>query len=548
MKGFSKALVLALMCAAIGYFSMRGVHTQVPSCLTTTVSGAVQGLDRGASCAFLGVRFAAPPTGVFRWRAPQPAPAWAPELLRAMTPPPVCAQLNAANGQPLGIEDCLMLNIWTPNPLPAAGAPVIVWFHPGAFVNASANFAPQNGERLSALTGAIVVAPNYRLGPFGYLAHRALASEGGTPGNYGLLDQRAALAWIHDHIEAFGGDPVNVTIAGQSAGAHSVSLHLVSPGSAGLFRRAIMQSGYASFRMRSAADGEAQGDRFAAALGCTGPDSSALLACLRAIDRDRVLFAHPPNLFEQFSETGRTQWTPIVDGLEIPEQPRVLFEQGAFNRVPVLLGANRDEGWMFVNRSFPAGLTASQYGAAVDAEFGGDAAAILSEYPLADYDSPKDALARLVGDAEYACEARRVARLIERTKTPVFLYSFEYEVDPVVVDRVVHGLDVNFVFGNNFGPPLFPAYALGEADRVLSEMMAGYWARFAATGNPKADDPTVVSWPPFKHPTGEGRGSDNYLAFDVAVGVNQRLREARCNVWQPRFIRSITGDVPASIP
>ena len=176
----------------------------------------------------------------------------------------------------MGSEDCLQLNVWTPNPLPPSGAPVIVWLHPGAFVNASAGFAPQNGEALAASTGAVIVAPNYRLGPFGFLAHSALATEErGVAGNYGLLDQRAALIWVRDHIAAFGGDPNNVTLGGQSAGAHSVGLHLVSPGSLGLFHRAIMQSGYASFRWRTMPDGQVQAAQFAAALGCTSADPTS---------------------------------------------------------------------------------------------------------------------------------------------------------------------------------------------------------------------------------------------------------------------------------
>ena len=548
MKRIAKTFTLAIMFGAVMHFSPPAAHTQPISCVASTNSGDVQGLDRGASCAFLGIPFAAPPTGNLRWRPPQPATAWAPARLNAIVPPPVCAQLNSGTGQPTGVEDCLMLNVWTPNPLPLSGAPVIVWLHPGSFVNASANFAPHNGQNLAALTGAIVVAPNYRLGPFGNLGHAALASEG-APGNDGLLDQRAALLWVRDHIAAFGGNPNNVTIAGQSAGAHSVSLHLISPGSAGLFHRAIMQSGTASFRMRTAADGHSQGDEFAAALGCTESDAALVLACLRGKTLEQVLLARAPNLFEQFSETGRTQWTPVVDGVEIPDQPRFLYERGGFTQVPVLLGANRDEGWTFVNRSFPSGLTSDQYEAAIDTEFGADAAMILAKYPLADYPSPKDALVRLVGDAEYACEARRVARLVERTKTPVFLYSFEYEVDPVIVDRVVHGMEVNFVFGNNFGPPLFAPYVLGPADLALSHAMSGYWTRFAAKGNPSNDDdPNVVHWPAFNHPTGNGRGSDKHLVFDVPIGESSRLRESQCDFWEPFFYRSITGAVPASMP
>ena len=209
-----------------------------------------------------------------------------------------------------------------------------------------------------------------------------------------------------------------------------------------------------------------------------------------------------------------------------------------------------------------------QYEAAVDAEFGVDAAAVLAAYPAADFASPKDALAALVGDVEYVCEARRVARLIARTKTPVFLYSFEYEVDPVLLDRVAHGFEVNFVFGNNFGPPLFAPYVLGAIDLALSEVMGGYWTRFAATGDPNpgrrerrhlrdtvddgddADDEDggAVRWPAFKHPIGRGRGSDRSIVFDEPIRAETRLRERQCEFWEPHFLRSTTGSVPAATP
>ena len=198
----------------------------------------------------------------------------------------------------------------------------------------------------------------------------------------------------------------------------------------------------------------------------------SLLACLRSKSRDQVLLARPPALLEQILETGRSQWTPIVDGVEIPDQPRFLYERGTFSHVPVILGANRDEGWTFVNRSFPADLTLEQYEAAVDTEFGVDAAR--DPGPLSGGGlrvAEGRARRRLLGDVEYVCEARRVARLIARTNTPVFLYSFEHEVDAVIPDRVAHGLDVNFVFGNNFGPPLFARYVLRPTDLGLLKAM-----------------------------------------------------------------------------
>lgn len=540
-------LAIAIVSAAL-ISSWSGVSSQATSCFVTTTMGHVQGQDLGASCAFLGIPFAAPPVGPLRWKPPRPAAAWAPGTLNATGGLP-CSNVNPPGSATTGgSEDCLKLNIWMPDPAPASPAPVIVWIHTGAFQAASANLADSNGRNFAERTGAIVVAANYRTGPFGFMGHRALTAEDAgyrSSGNYGFLDQRAALAWVRDHIAVFGGDPDNVAIAGQSAGAHSVSLHVVSPGSAGYFRRAIIQSGSASTRWPTLADAEALGDRLALALGCTDP--SQVLACLRSKSRAEVLLAFP-NGQQEFAETPRVAWGPVVDGLDIPDQPRTLYENGAFNHVPIIIGATRDEGWIYVDRSFPAGLTVEQYETAVATEFGAaDAPAILAKYPVADFASPKLALSRLTSDVEMVCEARRVARLVERTGTPVYLYSFEREADAVVPDLVIHGLDRNFVFGNNFGPP--SNYMLNAEDLALFGAIAGYWTRFATTGNPNSEAGDAFHWPAYKHPSGRGRGADKYLILDWPLREDKRLREEQCDFWEPFFLRSIAnGSVPASHP
>lgn len=546
-KGIVLVVMTVVMTVWIQPWSSMA-EGQAPACLVATTQGDVRGIDRGQSCEFRAVPFGLSTAGEGRWKAPVAASPWAPAVLDATIAHPVCAQINPA-GALVGTEDCLRLNIWAPHPSGGPALPVIVWLHAGSFLVTSGAVTASNGTRFVEANDVIVVAPNYRLGAFGFLGHRALRGESlGMAGNYGLLDQRLALEWVRTHIAAFGGDPNRITVAGQSAGGLSVSLHLVSPGSDGLFDRAIMQGGFASYRWRTREDGETQGDAFATALVCVDP--AQVLACLRSKTRDQVLRALPVGT-EQLAETGRTHWSPIVDGLIIPDQPRWLYERGAFSSVPIIIGSNRDEGWTWVTRSFPGNITEDQYASALETEFGADAAAILAAYPAAEHGSPRAALAQAVTDAEYACGAERLARLIERTGTPVYLYQFNYAVDAIVPDRAVHGLDVNFLFGTDVGAPILtpPAsYVLAGPDLEVSRAMAGYWRRFADTGDPNTEDDTVVHWQRFNRPEGDGRGADKYLILDDPVTTGKRLREAQCEFWEPYFFRSITAAVPAQTP
>ena len=500
--------VVMMIGAAAAYHRQAVVRAQANPCLVATSQGDVLGVSQGEVCEFRWVPFGAPTGGAMRWKPPVAAAPWAPSVLDATSATPIiCPQFNMA-GVAIGTEDCLKMHIWAPHRGDRRPLPVIVWFHAGSFVAANAGITAQNATRFVTENEAIVVAPNYRLGPFGFLAHEALrgdSSSYASAGNYGLLDQRLALEWVRAHIADFGGDPNRITIAGQSAGGLSVSLHLVSPGSQGLFHRAIMQGGFASYRWRSQQDGEAQANAFATALQCTEP--ADVVACLRGKTRDQILGALPIGSPEQFAEV-RTHWSPVVDGLVIPDQPRTLFEAGTFSHVPVIIGSNDDEGWTWVNRSFAGAVTEEQYEAALATEFGADAGAILAAYPAAAYPSPKEALARVVTDGEYACGAVRLASLIERTNTRVHLYQFDYGVPAVASSRAVHGLDVHFLFGTNVTPPVGTYTLNGGADAALFRSMSGYWARFAAKGNPNTDDANVVEWPKFHRPSGGGRGAD----------------------------------------
>ena len=526
----------------------RTVHTQSASCLVSTLNGPVQGVDGGDSCVFAGIPYAAPPLGELRWKPPQPAPAWT--FLNANNTQSNCPSIRLPDRVLTGNEDCLKLNVWVRDPLPTVPAPVIVWLHTGAFFGGSANLAFHNPQRLVRESGAIVVMPNYRHGPFGFLAHSALTAEDPlhpASGNYGLMDQRAALEWVRDNIAQFGGDPHNVTLAGTSAGGESAGLHLVSPASGGLFHRAIVQSAAVTVRWPDRAEAELQGTALATALGCTGSD---VLSCMRSKSRNEVLLALSQGTQQVAARPETVYWMPIVDGVEIPNQPRFLFESGAFNQVPTIVGTNRDEAWgAFVTRSFSAGPDPTQYETWVFDEFGSDAPQMLALYPPPSTPSAAEEMARLASDVQFVCEARRMARLIERTRTPTYLYSYDYEIDGLVLDHVIHGLEANILFGNDYTTPAFPAnHPLDASDFALHSAMAGYWTRFATTGNPNSDDESIVHWPAFKQPTAGGRGSSKHLVLDLNVREGMRLREQQCDFLEPFFFRSILAAVPASTP
>ena len=539
----SMILLSLLIPGAVVLHTVSDTATAQQACLVTVHDGPVQGSNLGEACAFLGIPYAASTAGANRWRPPQPPAAWT-SVLNATGTPASCPALSAT-GTPMGSENCLTLNVWVRNPRPETPAPVIVWLHTGAFIAASANFSGSRGQTLAAESNLVIVAPNYRLGPFGFLSHPALSAEDphGASGNYGLMDQQAALRWVRDNIAAFGGDPGNVTLAGTSAGGQSVGLQLVSPASQDLFHRAIVQSAYPTTRWTPASEAAVQGDAFAAAIGCAA--AASLTDCLRAATRDQVLGALPLGM-QQVAEPAATFWEPIIDGVIVPDEPRTLFEAGAFHRVPTIVGFTRDEGFgSFITRSFPGVVSLQQYEDWVAREFGPHAEGVLALYAQRAAASPVEAMARVVGDAQFACEARRLARLVERTGTPSYVYSYEYVIDDISPGHAIHGVESNILFANNYAQPL-PAHTLTAADRELHSAMAGYWARFARTGNPNRGDETAVPWPPFTRPSGSGRGTDKFIVLDSVIGEGTRIHPAECDFFEPLLLRSILGGVPAS--
>ena len=465
------------------------VAARQASCSVTLPEGDVQGVDAGASCTFLGIPYAASTAGDHRWKPPYPPNPWAPAVFDATREPINCPSIAFFGmvGSISGSEDCLTVNVWVPDPFPT-DAPVIVWLHTGAFTGASAFFAGSRGARLAGETGVIVVAPNYRVGPFGFLAHSALGAESpeGFSGNYGLLDQRAALHWVRDNIARFGGDPRNDHAGRVHRPEARVSASISSrPASAGLFNRAIVQSAYPTSRWRSAPEGEAQGECI-----CGGAWLS------RSLDGCRVHAVEVAGCRADGTHTGHAAGGraaeshllgAVVDGVVIPDQPRMLLESGAFHRVPTIVGFNRDEGWgAFITRSFPSGVSLQRSEAWVTNEFGPYASGVLALYPAAP--SPIEAMARLTGDAQFVCEGRRLARSSSAqarqpisTRTNTKSIPSRSITSSTASSRTSSSATITC-------RRCFRTTSSTVADNALHATMAGYWTRFAATGNPNRGD------------------------------------------------------------
>ena len=497
--------------------------------LVRTDAGPVRGVGGPGVHRFLGIPYAAPPVGERRWRPPAPPEPWT-EVRDASKPSAFCPQVLPFANAFAGSEDCLVVNVVTPDPPPAAPAPVMVWIHGGAFDSNDGRqiTGSTEGDVIAADSGAIVVTLNYRLGQLGFLAHPALSAEDrGHPGsgNFGIEDQIAALRWVKRNIAAFGGDPNNVTVFGESAGGWSVCILLASPAAKGLFQRAIVESGLCLRPLSDLAEAEAQGQRFAERLGCG--DATDVLACMRAAPADQVIATLPPNPNVVFGAGEHGSWFPVVDGEVIPQPLEDLFRAGELNRVPLLIGSNRDEGTLFVAQAFDElgnPLAADQYREAL-AHFVPDGAidAVTARYPLDAYPVPGAALAAAFGDGFLACPTIDTAELLA-PYAPTYLYQFNYPDAQFPIPfpssfdlGAFHSAEVQFVFGIPARDPFTPEQT------ELSHQMVGYWTRFAASGDPNGGG--APSWPRLSE---DGR----YLVLDRVLSTATNAKESACAFWR----------------
>lgn len=474
-------VVVAPVKPANAYENGSVVHTN---------DGSVRGKITTQGRSFLGVPFAAPPVGALRWKEPAKVASW--QGIRNTTefkspcaalPLPSKVGIPSRNGS--SNEDCLYLNIYTPEKT-HKNTPVMAFIHGGGFQNGAGS--DHEADVLAAKSGAIVVTMNYRMGPFGFLALPALTTESGknSSGNLGLLDQQAALKWVKRNITSFGGDAKNVTAFGISAGGRSICSHLISPMANGLFERAIIQSSPCVRDVKTLATAEGQGTNIAAQAGCA--DVATQLTCLRSKSTTEILNAGGNSI---------GTWAPNVDGVIIPQQFTDAVNSGKLHKMPVMHGTTHDEyGWHIAIGFENSPITEAQYPQLISSMFSATAQPqILAQYPVDDYPTPGDALARVVTDARYSCPARATNQLLS-TKVPTYAYEFNDQNAPDYLWEglrgPVHAAETPYLFQSK---DAVQSGYFTPSQGKFADQIDRYWGTFAKNGNP--NNSTAPYWPTY---------------------------------------------------
>jgi carboxylesterase type B len=461
-------------------------------------SGRVVGTSNDSVTVWRGLPYAAPPTGAGRWRAPQPVRAWSDVRdARAFGADSVQAPMPASRASSMS-EDCLYANVWAPADSGRAEHPVMVWLHGGGFVGGSGADARCEGSKL-ARRGVVVVTFNYRAGLFGYLAHPALSDEaGGLSGNYGLLDQVAALEWVRENIAGFGGDPGRVTVFGVSAGSASIALLLTSPRAKGLFQRAILHSPGTARPLASLAEAESAGRAL-------GEDIDALRQ-LPAL----ALFARTSKLTPVVRGlTTPRVLRPIRDGVLIPQDERDAFAARRLHAMPIFVGTNSDEGTL-LTRNWPV-ATLAEYDALMAANFSDDLERARSVYPATTDAEAKPAVAEAFADTQFNYGARLLLRSMARLNVACWRYRFTRR-RPGQHDGPHHGDEVGYVFGNLASGRGVDEASFDAADVSLSDAMSAAWVAFASHANPNVAG--ANAWPRY-----DAVAHDGPLAFGDRIEI-----------------------------
>ncbi|MBN3849568.1 carboxylesterase family protein [Paraburkholderia sp. Ac-20342] len=528
-SSFTKLATVGCIAALVTVYGCGGgVNSTSPTqqassdpAVAMTQEGQVSGVKTNNIISFQGIPYAAAPVGALRFQAPQPAPKRSSALV-ATAPGGSCAVQ----------EDCLYLNVWKPaDAVAGEKLPVLFWIHGGGFANGSGGI--WDGTSLAGENRFVVVTINYRLGGLGFFAHPAItAAYPKAPANFGLLDQQAAMKWVQTNIDAFGGDPTNVTVFGQSAGGMSLTAQLTSTSSAGLFQKAMVISNGPVRRDASLANAEQQGVNDAAALGCPGTDQ-ATLDCLRNIPfaafRSGTHAAAPSN-----------SWAPVVDGVFLTESTSDAFAAGRFNKMPIIFGSMQNERSLLAKNYAAAPLTADNYAqaaaTALNVEFPvATTADILQLYPASNYVNPTHATTEAVGDFGWYCGAMIDAQNLSKYSASIWRYEFAEQNQAQIIpdgSSSYPGPVLSF-FGpwGNFhsadNPYWFSQFADSErtsSNLALSSTMRQYLHNFAVSGNPNGS--SLPAWNSVS--TGGGTG----MIFATPIRNNVDITTAHhCDFW-----------------
>ena len=471
--------------------------------------------------AFLGIPSAAQPVGNLRWKAPQPPPTWS-GIREATKYGPACPQTPSPwLPEMLGIqkmatdEACLYLNVWTPNLRGTEKLPVMVWIHGGGNVEGSAEWPPL-GSTL-AREGVVVVSLNYRLGVFGFFVYPALAAESPhhVSGNYGHLDQVEALRWVKRNISRFGGDPNNVTVFGASSGALDICNLMASPVAAGLFQRAIMQSGVCVDSVYPVTrQAESNGELLAKDFGIqTLPES---LAALRALPAEKLLLTA--------AKDDRVDLEPVVDGWFFPEQPATAFANGKQAKIPVIVGSNDDEVSIFaspiVGGKSNRPRTVDEYRQWLRREFGPMADKVFAQYPVHSEMDVPGVFRTMDTDFDFGFGARLLASEMARIHQPAYPYHFTYVgAGEFAALGAFHSEESMFLSKKYWTTWIHRPY-----DQTLSSAIIGYWVEFAKTGNP--NNSALPMWPAYQPNT------DLSQELGQRIGAERVPRAERFAIFQ----------------
>jgi len=486
-------------------------------------SGPIRGKVEDGVHIFSGIPYAAPPIGDLRWKPPQKIASWT-HVRNSTSFGSSCPQ-PAQQDDGKFSEDCLYLNVWTTAKKPGESLPVMVWIHGGAF-NVGSGSQPEYDGRNLAGKGVVVVNFNYRLGPLGFLVHPLLSKESaqGTSGNYGLLDQIAALKWVQRNIAAFGGDPDRVTIFGESAGSKSVTLLMISPLSAGLFQRAVAESGgpmIGSEYLNPAYDGNMakaskRGQELASRLDCG--NAGDVLAAMRAKSAQELVKAAGCKA-GRFDDEGLV-FTPVFDGHVLPKDPVAAYSDGQQHDVPLIIGHNLNEGNIFIQDE--KDMMVEKYRSFLKSRFADNAAKAFEMFPAHTAKDVATALDKVLTVAAYAQPTRFVAQSMEHKKSKAYTYQFTRLPNTAMARKlgVHHGVEMAYVFGN-----MNKADGYDDIDMGLSRRMMDYWVNFARTGNPNGQG--LVDWSAYESK------SDLNLEFSDTIRTNKNLFKKECDFINP---------------